>query len=156
MAEDFFRRVVLLVRELRWIVDTKHVEGLFFEFGSAPESPEIRSFARKMYDFYFDDKHYAAQVGSNAEDASYNSLFNQYMLQRADSKVSPNPLISPQYYLNQNHDVRDAGNDPLLHFVLHGDKEQRRPSLLFDSDFYKQRYKGSIKAEGSSCRFHED
>ncbi|MGF0524380.1 rhamnan synthesis F family protein [Agrobacterium pusense] len=42
-----------------------------------------------------------------------------------------------EYYLSFNKDVRDAGIDPFMHFMLHGYKEDRDPSPEFDTYFYR-------------------
>lgn len=49
------------------------------------------------------------------------------------------PYFDAAYYLRINHDVADAGLDPLLHFVRFGDREGRCPNPLFDPRFYRAR-----------------
>jgi O-antigen biosynthesis protein len=44
--------------------------------------------------------------------------------------------FSSDYYLETNHDVRDAGQNPLEHFVKYGWKEGRNPNPDFDIAFY--------------------
>jgi len=46
------------------------------------------------------------------------------------------PYFDNKYYLRKNPDVRDAGIDPLTHFLSCGWKEKRDPSQEFSSDFY--------------------
>jgi GT2 family glycosyltransferase len=46
------------------------------------------------------------------------------------------PLFDRYYYLDQNKDVRDAGIDPTLHFLLTGGQEGRRPGGLFNTKYY--------------------
>jgi len=45
-------------------------------------------------------------------------------------------LFDPFYYLSNYSDVRRADVDPLMHFVTHGWKEGRDPSLRFNTQFY--------------------
>ena len=40
------------------------------------------------------------------------------------------------YYLASNEDVRDAGIDPLTHFIVWGWREGRNPSYSFDTNHY--------------------
>jgi hypothetical protein len=47
-----------------------------------------------------------------------------------------NPLFDPDFYLNQNPDVRESGMNPLLHYELHGAAEGRKPHPLFDPGYY--------------------
>ena len=48
-------------------------------------------------------------------------------------------LFDASYYLSQNPDVSAAGIHPLLHYVLFGARERRRPHPLFDPAYYLQR-----------------
>jgi GT2 family glycosyltransferase/glycosyltransferase involved in cell wall biosynthesis len=50
----------------------------------------------------------------------------------------PHPLFDQRYYLEENLDVRVGGHNPLVHFVLHGQKEGRRPNAYFDPDWYRE------------------
>src|SRR4029077_7079015 len=45
-------------------------------------------------------------------------------------------IFDPVYYLSQYPDIGDAGVNPLLHYVMAGWEERRRPNLLFDTEFY--------------------
>ena len=40
------------------------------------------------------------------------------------------------YYLERNEDVKNAGADPLLHFLEYGWRERRNPNALFDVTYY--------------------
>jgi hypothetical protein len=50
--------------------------------------------------------------------------------------LSPHPLFDTQFYLANNADVAAAGISPLLHYLNHGWRENRRPNLLFDNYWY--------------------
>lgn len=45
-------------------------------------------------------------------------------------------LSDSAYYTKHNPDVKSNYPDPLIHFLLHGGAEGRRPSEYFDPDFY--------------------
>jgi hypothetical protein len=46
------------------------------------------------------------------------------------------PGFDPQYYLQKNPDVAEAGHDPVAHFLNHGWREGRNPSEHFDVSSY--------------------
>jgi len=45
-------------------------------------------------------------------------------------------LFDPAYYLNRYPDIRDAGINPLKHYLIFGWKEGRDPSGKFDTKYY--------------------
>lgn len=45
-------------------------------------------------------------------------------------------LFDKQWYLNRYMDVREAGLDPVRHFILYGAKEGRQPNALFATKWY--------------------
>jgi lipopolysaccharide biosynthesis protein len=51
-------------------------------------------------------------------------------------RVAASGLFLPDWYLEQNRDVRLAGIDPLIHFLEHGGTEGRDPHPLFDCGWY--------------------
>jgi GT2 family glycosyltransferase len=50
--------------------------------------------------------------------------------------IAQSDLFDPQYYLDNNSDVRSAKIDPVYHYVASGWKEGRQPSALFDAIKY--------------------
>lgn len=48
--------------------------------------------------------------------------------------------FSSLWYLDQNRDVKESGLNPLIHYILFGDGEDRSPSPLFDVKWYKKNY----------------
>lgn len=50
---------------------------------------------------------------------------------------SPSIYFNPEFYLTKNPDVAESNANPLLHYILHGDHEGRRPNPLFDPAYYK-------------------
>ncbi|MFB1487474.1 MULTISPECIES: hypothetical protein [unclassified Thiocapsa] len=57
------------------------------------------------------------------------------------------------YYLTSNSDVRDAGIDPLTHFLECGWREGRNPSRFFDTDYYLAKYP-DVAAAGINPLLH--
>lgn len=48
------------------------------------------------------------------------------------SVIAKSGFFDAGWYLAQNPDIREAGVDPILHYVRHGEKELRQPSPRFD------------------------
>src|SRR5580658_2327499 len=46
------------------------------------------------------------------------------------------PLFDAAFYLERYPDVRQAGMNPLWHYVRHGAAEGRKPHRLFEPDYY--------------------
>jgi hypothetical protein len=72
---------------------------------------------------YFDQKwyqeKYAKVLGKDTD------LALDYLLHGAYSGRDPGPHFSSSYYLEANADIREAGDNPLLHFEKHGRTEGR-------------------------------
>jgi len=45
-------------------------------------------------------------------------------------------LFDPDFYLDRYPDVREAGMNPLLHYILHGAAEERKPNAWFQPEYY--------------------
>jgi hypothetical protein len=45
-------------------------------------------------------------------------------------------LFDAEFYLERYPDVRQAGMNPLLHYVLHGAAEERKPNAWFQPEYY--------------------
>jgi hypothetical protein len=45
-------------------------------------------------------------------------------------------LLDVGYYLKNNHDIRLAGDDPIMQYIYYGYKEGRKPNPNFDGDYY--------------------
>lgn len=56
--------------------------------------------------------------------------------QEAEKERRAAIFFDSQWYLNAYPDIRDAGVDPLEHFLDYGAKEGRNPNALFDSLSY--------------------
>lgn len=48
-------------------------------------------------------------------------------------------LFDTSYYLNKYVDVAQSGTEPILHFVVHGDRELRSPMPIFETGGYSGR-----------------
>lgn len=63
------------------------------------------------------------------------------VLRRADYRlVYFSGMYDEAYYLRRYQDLAGKVDDPLLHYLHSGWREQRRPGLLFDSRYYLQTY----------------
>jgi O-antigen biosynthesis protein len=61
--------------------------------------------------------------------------------------LTPGASLSvPIYYLETNPDVRAAGADPALHYLLHGGLEGRAPGPFFSTVAYLARYPAVAEA----------
>ena len=47
-------------------------------------------------------------------------------------------IFDPFFYLTEYQDIAREGVNPLLHYVTYGYREKRRPTLLFDTDYYQE------------------
>ena len=54
--------------------------------------------------------------------------------------VADSTLFDADWYLDQNPDVKEAGVDPVWHYLNYGWKEGRNPSLSFDGNGYLALY----------------
>lgn len=50
--------------------------------------------------------------------------------------IEASQYFDPEWYLNRNPDVRNAGMNPAEHYLLYGWKEGRCPGPEFDSNAY--------------------
>jgi len=72
---------------------------------------------------------------------------------RAARAVEASGLFDVNWYVNFNHDLVAAGVDPVVHFVLIGAFEGRRPSPLFDTRWYLNQYP-EVAADGFNPLLH--
>ena len=66
------------------------------------------------------------------------SIKNALINIRGYRSIKRNQLFDIGYYLNNNLDVRQSGDDPIMHYIYYGFKEGRNPSADFDGDYYIQ------------------
>jgi O-antigen biosynthesis protein len=69
-------------------------------------------------------------------------LYHYYLIKRSGH-------FDRAYYLLNNPDVRKADIDPLWHFVRVGWKEERNPSLKFNTKFYTNHHKDVYESQGN-------
>lgn len=62
-------------------------------------------------------------------------------------------LFNADWYLDHYPDVRDAGTDPALHYLIHGGIENRDPSPSFSSAWYLDTYE-DVRAARINPLFH--
>lgn len=48
-------------------------------------------------------------------------------------------LFDPNFYLIKYPDIKEAGTNPLKHYLKHGSKEGRLPNPLFDPSYYRKK-----------------
>src|SRR6516164_3395271 len=58
----------------------------------------------------------------------------------------PNRMFDPAFYLSQNRDVAQSGENPLVHFIRLGAAEGRQPHRDFDPAFYLAKYPDVARA----------
>lgn len=56
--------------------------------------------------------------------------------QRAYSEIAESGLFDSEYYLDAYSDVKDSEMDPLIHYIFHGYREGKLPSLYFNQEKY--------------------
>jgi spore maturation protein CgeB len=75
-----------------------------------------------------------------------------FMLYAARHVLSPSPYFDTAFYLDRNPDVRQAGINPLVHYLQHGEAEGREPNRYFSPSYYR-RFAGTLP-EGISALEH--
>jgi len=81
-----------------------------------------------------DPKVFMAATGGNGSDMSVPPE----LLYLQDRKIwgrATSALFDGAYYLDKNSDIQKSGMNPLLHYLRHGYREGRNPSLLVDIDY---------------------
>lgn len=80
-----------------------------------------------------DPEYLANALGLNAEGMGVPIEF-LYLENPSYWNAPTSPLFDGKYYLDTSPDVRATDTPPLLHYVVHGFKEARSPSILIDMD----------------------
>ena len=69
------------------------------------------------------------------------TAFDDFLFQlNLGEERQPHPLINPVFYRAAYPDLQGFGAAAALHFMRHGDCENRRPSAEFDANFYRTCY----------------
>jgi len=61
-------------------------------------------------------------------------------LEAALPGAANHPLFDPQFYLLRYREVREAGIDPFIHYVVEGEALGHRPNPLFHTAWYKEQH----------------
>ena len=62
-------------------------------------------------------------------------------------------LFFSTYYESCGADVKEAGRNPLWHYILHGSSEGRMPNPLFDDEWYRTQYP-DVRRSGVNPLYH--
>ncbi len=91
---------------------------------------------------YFDAAYYRR---TNPDVPGDSNPLHDFCSRGAAEGKRPSPLFDPLYYLQQNPDVKAAGVNPLAHFVLTGDREERRPCASVRPRILPERISGGAR-----------
>ena len=64
---------------------------------------------------------------------SEDDLLEHYLDSSFAENRRPNAYFEPRWYFDTYADVAEGGMHPLLHYILHGDSENRWPEPLFNT-----------------------
>ncbi len=81
-------------------------------------------------------------------------LFKQNLKTRIIIKKSN--LFNQKYYLTNNPKVKHYRGDPLEHYILHGEKEGRKPNTLFDPKWYKNNNKIELSTQSLLAHYIQE
>jgi hypothetical protein len=59
----------------------------------------------------------------------------------------PHPLLDGAYYWQNNPDIAAAKINPIFHYQLWGGREHRRPSPMFDPDYFLEKYNSPMASD---------
>lgn len=65
-------------------------------------------------------------------------------------------LFDAEFYMERYPDVREAGMNPLLHYVLHGAVEERKPNAWFQPEYYATVCEAARGVENPLLHFAEN
>ena len=88
----------------------------------------------------FDPNHYRSQLARRGLDLAGTEL-GHYVEVGHRLGLDPHPYVSNAWYYRAYPDVRDAGVEPLTHFLLHGRAEGRILSGWLDIAYVVDRYR---------------
>jgi len=83
----------------------------------------------------------------------FSEVRHRLRLRRGYKLIAASGLFDDNWYLDQYPDVRNAGADPLAHYLHHGAAEGRDPNPLFDSDWYLT-HNSNVRAAGINPLVH--
>lgn len=96
----------------------------------------------------YDEAFYSSQFGKNMPEGD---LLEHYILNGCHEEKSPGYLFDNAYYLAENPDVKQAGINPLYHYIMFGQREGRATRNSKDETLYllwceKRRNQKGIRA----------
>ena len=98
---------------------------------------------------FFDVDYYLAQIPGSAP--ARDDALSHYLEVGWRSGYDPSPVFSTSGYLLVNPDVKEAGINPLVHYLACGRHEGRRAQpdtrgfdCYFDPDYYRSRFPGPV------------
>jgi GT2 family glycosyltransferase len=89
----------------------------------------------------FDPLFYKCQLEGNSVP---NPLMHYRLAGYQEDTLHPHPLFRTDFYLSMYEDVRQAGSNALIDFIVNGRQMERSPHPLFDSVFYGSSYAGAL------------
>jgi O-antigen biosynthesis protein len=92
-------------------------------------------------------------VKANLVNSKYPNALAGYLTESKQRRLRCHPLFDPEYYCRQYPDVAESGQDPLIHYLMYGWREQRNPSPYFDSSWYLAKH-ADVKAAGVNPAIH--
>lgn len=81
---------------------------------------------------------------SNNPEFELSDLVEDYYFLGFEKGLNPSFLFSTTYYLLNNHYVAENGVQPLVHYILSGEKEDRSPSIFVDVEYLKHQIEEEI------------
>lgn len=78
--------------------------------------------------YYFNSKYYLSQYDNCTEDIKKNPYYHFMNIGWKENK-NPSKMFDVHFYLNTYKDVKASNINPLLHYVIHGRKENRKRFL---------------------------
>jgi len=103
----------------------------------------------------FDTKYYLSQLSAEIDTSEpalihYLTIGKSKGLSTYESHKISQKLFDEKYYLNKYPDIKAAKVEPYSHFLTHGSRKGRQPSILFDNKYYRDLYPEVTKFEGDS------
>jgi len=110
----------------------------------------------EQFKLYLKECYLPLKVNLNEPYYKLNSYI--YELETKDSNsiytlIKKSKLFDEEYYLKHNGDIKKSKINPLKHYILHGEKENRQPNEFFNPALYIDRYL-DVKQSGISPLYH--
>ncbi|WP_417528903.1 glycosyltransferase [Marinomonas shanghaiensis] len=82
----------------------------------------------------FNKAFYEKETGLSYE--SITEAISDFIQTPLELLKDPHPMFSVEYYLNKYSDIKEAGINPLIHYIEFGAEENREPSPFFKSEYF--------------------